>query len=50
MRAIRFVLALALVFAGIGCGSGDGGDNAIRFWQFWDMAIIEPIIDRVRQP
>jgi multiple sugar transport system substrate-binding protein len=47
MRVIGFAAAAAIALAGLatGCGSQDAGEGSIRFWQFWDMAIIEPIID-----
>ncbi|MCK5407859.1 MAG: extracellular solute-binding protein, partial [Candidatus Krumholzibacteria bacterium] len=28
-----------------GCGADDD-QNTIRFWQFWDVAVIEPMIDQ----
>jgi len=45
MRAIHFVVSVTVLLTGMGCGSGDDGNGSIRFWQFWDMAIIEPIVD-----
>ncbi len=47
MRAIGFVFAAIVALAGLatGCGSQDEGEGSIRFWQFWDMAVIEPIIE-----
>jgi len=45
-RARAFVAA-AMVAAALGCGGGkDSGVTVIRFWQFWDMGVIEPMVHR----
>jgi multiple sugar transport system substrate-binding protein len=46
MKKILFVILLSLVPVHLsnGCSSDAGDDGTIRFWQFWDMAIIEPIV------
>ncbi len=33
---------IALLGAG-GCGGSDSGKKIIRFWQFWDSAVVEPM-------
>ena len=38
-RALCLLLVLCC-----GCGSGDDSTRPLRFWQFWDTAIMEPII------
>lgn len=45
-RALRSgVAVLAVVMGAVGCGGRTDNDDAIHFWQFWDMALITPIID-----
>jgi multiple sugar transport system substrate-binding protein len=42
----------ALLIGGLalcGCGSRDNGRQPIRFWQFWDTAVIQPVIDAFEQ-
>jgi multiple sugar transport system substrate-binding protein len=29
-----------------GCGGQDSDETVIRFWQFWDTAVIEPMVER----
>jgi len=39
------VLALtAVLLAAGGCGSSEERDGTIRFWQFWDISVVEPIV------
>jgi multiple sugar transport system substrate-binding protein len=38
-----FAAAVALAFGG--CGATDDG-NTISFWQFWDVAAIQPMVDQ----
>ena len=46
MNKVALVLLLAVAACtAAGCGARDDGAASVRFWQFWDMAIIEPIID-----
>lgn len=42
LTAVGLAVALACPLAG--CGSEGGGDEPIRFWQFWDNGIIEPMV------
>jgi multiple sugar transport system substrate-binding protein len=41
-RELLAILALALVLPS--CGGGKSDANTVRFWQFWDLAVIEPIV------
>ncbi|MCZ6767071.1 MAG: extracellular solute-binding protein [bacterium] len=42
----RTILLLAIALFGIlGCTSEPAENGPIRFWQFWDVAAIQPIID-----
>jgi multiple sugar transport system substrate-binding protein len=44
-RTVAAALALfAVVLAG-GCGGGED-TNTVRFWQFWDVALIQPLVDQ----
>ncbi len=44
-RARAFgALFAGLLFLGSCGGGGDSGVETIRFWQFWDLAVIEPIV------
>jgi len=45
IKARRVVPVLAVLLALSSCGAQDDG-NTIRFWQFWDIAVIQPIIDQ----
>lgn len=49
MTRIRFIPRLALVAVAVlaldGCGARDDR-TTIRFWQFWDIATIQPMVDR----
>jgi multiple sugar transport system substrate-binding protein len=46
-RATAFLAALAFAAGLGGCGGGGGdGGTVIRFWQFWDIAVIQPMVDR----
>lgn len=42
----RWAAAMACVVSTLlcGCGSNDKAARPVRFWQFWDTAIVEPII------
>lgn len=46
-RTARALLctAVTLVMTSGGCGGGDD-ENTIRFWQFWDVAVVEPMVER----
>lgn len=35
---------ILLVVVGPGCGSQDEANRPVRFWQFWDLAVVEPIV------
>lgn len=39
------LLAAVALFGIFGCASEPEGTGPIRFWQFWDVAAIQPIID-----
>jgi multiple sugar transport system substrate-binding protein len=39
----RFVL-IFMSIACLGCNGSDDATRPLRFWQFWDLAIVEPII------
>ena len=41
--AMAFWVGAALISSG--CGDGDGRET-VRFWQFWDTAVIQPMVDR----
>lgn len=43
MTALRMGLVCTLLLLP-SCGGGNGG-APLRFWQFWDLAIIEPIVE-----
>lgn len=43
-RTLPIVLAAWVLLAG-GCG-GQDDRRTIRFWQFWDLAVIQPMVDR----
>lgn len=46
-RTLRHIAATLLVIAALaGCGRDTSSSNTIRFWQFWDLAIIQPMIDQ----
>ena len=34
----------AALLACVGCGGGDGKEEPLRFWQFWDIGVVEPLI------
>ena len=40
-KRLAVPVALAAV---VGCGGGKGDEKPLRFWQFWDTAVIEPMI------
>ena len=37
-------VAAAVIVAMAGCGGEADQDNVVHFWQFWDVAVIEPMI------
>jgi multiple sugar transport system substrate-binding protein len=39
----RFVVLLTLACC-VGCGGGKKGEEPLRFWQFWDVGVVEPLI------
>jgi len=44
---MRRVLLFAIFVAVTGCaGGGDDAARPLRFWQFWDTGVIEPIVRR----
>jgi multiple sugar transport system substrate-binding protein len=44
MRALAVAMGVCL-FAVLSCGKKSGSDGAtIRFWQFWDVAVVSPIV------
>jgi len=45
MKRLLLCLAFGLAALTSGCGSSREDSGSIHFWQFWDMAIIQPIID-----
>jgi multiple sugar transport system substrate-binding protein len=47
MRIVRTLL-MGVVLAATACGGGGSGDGrtVVRFWQFWDLAVIEPMVER----
>jgi multiple sugar transport system substrate-binding protein len=48
MARTRIAAVLVAITLTGGCG-GQGDDGAIRFWQFWDLAIIEPLVREFEQ-
>jgi multiple sugar transport system substrate-binding protein len=44
-RAFVPVVLAVVVLAFGGCGGKDDG-TTIRFWQFWDVAVIQPMVDQ----
>lgn len=44
MKRLWMMLVALVAVANAGCGGGDGGSKPLRFWQFWDTALIEPIV------
>jgi multiple sugar transport system substrate-binding protein len=44
MKRVAWVAILALV-AGLSCGKKQSGDDqVVRFWQFWDIGVIQPLV------
>ncbi|MDH3216825.1 MAG: extracellular solute-binding protein [Candidatus Krumholzibacteria bacterium] len=46
MKRILAAILVMVVMSGLagGCGSASDKDGALRFWQFWDTGIVEPMI------
>lgn len=45
VAVIKKLAALVAVAAVVGCGGEAGRDDKpLRFWQFWDVAVVEPMI------
>ncbi len=45
MELCSVAAAVAMIFCG-GCGGGKPDPNTIRFWQFWDVGVIRPLLDK----
>lgn len=45
MRWIAVAAVCGILVSVGACGSGDDATRPVRFWQFWDTALIEPLID-----
>jgi multiple sugar transport system substrate-binding protein len=44
-RGLAAVSALLLSLCVLSCGGKPSDENVITFWQFWDLAVIEPIVE-----
>jgi len=46
LKRILAAILVMVVMSGLagGCGSASDKDGALRFWQFWDTGIVEPMI------
>jgi ABC-type glycerol-3-phosphate transport system substrate-binding protein len=44
-RGIAAVSTLLLSLCVLSCGGKPSDENVITFWQFWDLAAIEPIVE-----
>ena len=45
MRTSKVMLAVLLLLP-VGCSQEDPATKPLRFWQFWDVAIVEPLIEQ----
>ncbi|UCG51929.1 MAG: extracellular solute-binding protein [Candidatus Latescibacterota bacterium] len=43
-RTVVIALAVSVVLGFYGCGTKNETDRPLRFWQFWDTGVIEPIV------
>ncbi len=45
LRSVVGKLAVLATFvACVGCGGSKSGEEPLRFWQFWDVGVVEPLI------